>query len=175
MNTKNNRRRQASQEKIESVFLELLQTREIARITVCDLCKRTGLNRSTFYANYVDIYDLADRIRNRLEEEVHVLYYNDLSSNPGNDYLQLFRHIRDNQPLYKMYFKLGYDSTHTIDLALLKDSMRIFPQEHMSYHIEFHKAGLNAIIKMWLSTGCQESPETMAEIIASEYQGRSIP
>lgn len=176
MNTKNNKRRQASQEKIESEFIELLQTREISQITVSDICKKTGLNRSTFYANYTDIYDLADKIRNQLEQEVSALYYSDLVNNPANsDYLQLFRHIRDNQPLYSMYFKLGYDTTHTIDLALLKDTLRIFPEEHMTYHIEFHKAGLNAIIKKWLHGGCQESPETMARIILDEYQGRNIP
>ena len=58
MNVKNNRRRKASQEKIEKAFIELLQTREIKEITVSDIIKITGLNRSTFYANYVDVYDI---------------------------------------------------------------------------------------------------------------------
>ena len=34
MNTKNNKRRRASQEKIEKAFIELLQSREIKEITV---------------------------------------------------------------------------------------------------------------------------------------------
>ena len=57
MNVKNNRRRKASQEKIEKAFIELLQTREIKEITVSDIIKITGLNRSTFYANYIDVYE----------------------------------------------------------------------------------------------------------------------
>ncbi len=174
MNTKNNKRRQASREKIESVFTELLQTKEISQISVSEICKESGLNRSTFYANYIDIYDLADKIRARLEGEVSALYYNDLANHSGNDYLQLFRHIRDHQPLYRMYFKLGYDTAHTINLDLLDQDHRIFPESVMSYHVEFHKAGLNAIIKKWLSCDCQESPEIMAQIIADEYQGRNI-
>ena len=57
MNVKNNKRRRQSQEKIEKAFIELLQTRELNDITVSDLIKQTGLNRSTFYANYIDIFE----------------------------------------------------------------------------------------------------------------------
>ena len=70
MNTKNNKRRKESQERIEKAFIELLQTRQVKDITVSDLIKQTELNRSTFYANYLDIFDLADKTREKLEREV---------------------------------------------------------------------------------------------------------
>lgn len=111
MNTKNNRRRRESVEKIEQTFLELLQTTELNEISVSDICKRCDLNRSTFYANFMDIYDLAGRVRLRLEEEVSALYRPDRErGHNSNDYLRLLRHIRDNQLLYRTYFKLGYDN-----------------------------------------------------------------
>ena len=69
MNTKNNKRRKDSQSKIERAFVELLQSNEIKNITVSDIIKMTGLNRSTFYANYIDIFDLADKTREKLETE----------------------------------------------------------------------------------------------------------
>lgn len=74
MNTPNNRRKKESQEKIEKTFVELIQAKEIHEISVTDICKKTNLNRSTFYANYLDIYDLADKIREKLELEVDNLY-----------------------------------------------------------------------------------------------------
>lgn len=74
MNTKNNRRRRESIERIEKAFLELLQTKEFHEITVSDICKSCELNRSTFYANYVDIFDLADKVREHLEADVNRLY-----------------------------------------------------------------------------------------------------
>ena len=55
MNTKNNRRRRESVKQIESAFIELLQTKELNEITVCEICKQSKLNRSTFYDNYTDI------------------------------------------------------------------------------------------------------------------------
>ncbi len=172
MNTRNNKRRQATREKIEKVFIELLQNKELSQITVSDICKISDLNRSTFYANYIDIYDLADKIRDRLENEVNELYEYDTFNNCGNNYLKLFSHIYDNHFFYNTYFKLGYDSQHTIDLSLLSEQNKFFPDEHLTYHIEFHKAGLNAIIKKWLAGGCKESPETMVKIIQDEYTNR---
>lgn len=72
MNTKNNRRRK-SIELIEKAFIELMQDKELNQIKASDICKMCGLNRSTFYSNYVDIYDLADKLREHLEE-VNRLY-----------------------------------------------------------------------------------------------------
>ncbi len=175
MNTKNNKRRQASREKIESAFMELLQTRELNQITVADICKRTGLNRSTFYANYADIYALADAMREQLEQQVRDLYDNDVVNRVGLDYLRLFTHIQENQIFYWTYFKLGYDTMQPFNLGDLLPEQHVFPAEQMDYHIAFHKAGLNAIIKKWLRSDCQESPQTMVRIIESEYSGRDIP
>ncbi len=70
MNTKNNKRKRESRQKIEQVLIEFLQTRELSQISVSDICKKANLNRSTFYANYVDIYELADTISEKLEAQV---------------------------------------------------------------------------------------------------------
>ncbi len=172
MNTKNNKRRQATKESIERVFIELLQAREISQITVSEICTLTGFNRSTFYANYLDVYDLADKIRDRLMSEVSALYENDIACNCGLDYLKLFRHIRENQLFYITYFKLGYDSRHIVDLGDISPNQLGMPFDNLEYHIEFHKAGLNAIIKKWIASGCRETPETMAKIIQDEYTNR---
>ncbi len=173
MNIKNNKRRMATREKIESIFIELLNDKELSQITVSEIIKKTEINRSTFYANYVDIYDLADKIRDRLVNEVQKLYENDTYNNCGNDYLKLFLHIRDNQQFYNTYFKLGYDNTHNVDISVLKTNIYA-PTDHISYHIEFHKAGLNAVIKKWLNSGCRETPEEMVKIIEDEYKGRKL-
>ena len=97
MNVKNNKRRRESQEKIERAFITLLQTREIKDITVSDLIKTTGLNRSTFYANYVDIFDLADKTREKLEREFSDLFADYDYVNERFGALKMFKHIKDHQ------------------------------------------------------------------------------
>ncbi|MEE1315463.1 MAG: TetR/AcrR family transcriptional regulator C-terminal domain-containing protein [Faecalimonas sp.] len=175
MNTKNNKRRQASQEKIEKVFIELLQAKELSEITVSEIITRTGLNRSTFYANYLDIYDLADTIREKLEADVEKLYENDIVNKyNSNDYLRLFHHIYNNQLFYKTYFKLGYHNQHKINLYDIHQADKFFGNRFIEYHMEFFKAGFNAMVKKWLDGGCKETPEEMSEILKSEYQGREV-
>lgn len=161
-------------DRIEKVFIELLQTKELDEISVSDICKRAGLNRTTFYANYTDIYGLADAIRDKLENEVSDLYREEVTQGfNSNDYLKLFRHIKDNQIFYKTYFKLGYDNNYKIfryDTAL---AHKHFQNKFIEYHMEFFKAGITQIIKIWLNGGCKESPEDMFEIIKSEYSRRT--
>lgn len=173
MNVKNNKRRKESVERIERVFINLLQEKEIQEITVSDICKGAELNRSTFYANFLDIYDLADKIRDKLEEEFSTLFKREeTEKNESFGALTMFRHIQENQLFYKTYFKLGYDNRHQSMIYDIARAERDFGNKHLAYHIEFFKSGFNAIVKMWLAGGCKETPEEMVEIIKSEYQGR---
>lgn len=173
MNTPNNKRKKESMERIEKVFIDLLQNKYLNEISVSDICKKAGLNRTTFYANYVDIYGLADTIRDKLESNLSALYKDEIEQGyNSNDYLKLFRHIKDNQIFYQTYFKLGYDDNYKIisyDVDLAK---KHFQNKFIEYHMEFFKSGITKIIKMWLENGCKESPEDMYEIIQSEYSGR---
>lgn len=171
MNKKNNKRRRESISKIEKVFVELLQQRELNQITVSDICKITQLNRSTFYANFLDIYDLADKLRGKLERDFSQLFQN-TDSREQNGALKMFTHIKENQIFYKTYFKLGYDKQHTVMIYDIKRAEADFNNKNIKYHIEFFRSGINAIIKLWLNSGCKESPEEMAEIIKQEYKGR---
>lgn len=74
MNTPNNKRRKESRTKIESAFIKLLQEHKLNEVRVTDICKLAGINRTTFYANYIDIYDLAESIQKNLETQVLELY-----------------------------------------------------------------------------------------------------
>lgn len=173
MNTPNNKRKKASIAKIEKAFIDLLQSKELNQISVSDICKNAGLNRTTFYANYSDIYSLADSIRDKLENNLSEMYHEEITQSfNSNDYLKLFRHIKENQIFYKTYFRLGYDNNYkivTYDTALAQQH---FQNRFIEYHAEFFKSGVTKIIKIWLQNGCRESPEEMFEIIKSEYQGR---
>ncbi len=168
MNVKNNKRKRESVDKIEKAFINMLQSKDIKNISVTDICKETGLNRSTFYANFIDVYDLADKLREKLEKD----FNSHFTETTNQSAETMFRHIYENQIFYKTYFKLGYDERHQ---SYIYDTMRAendFKGKHIKYHIEFFRNGLNSIIKMWLADGCRETPEEMAEILKSEYRGR---
>lgn len=163
-------------EKIENAFFELLRQKELFQIRVADLCKIAGINRSTFYANYLDVYDLADKIRDRLQDEVSGFFSRDAALKfSKNDFLKLFEHIRDHQSLYQFYFKLHYDRFDTLklyDASHAGDRIGTRDEDEIEYHVTFFKNGLNAIVRRWLQRGCVESPEQLLEILLREYRGR---
>lgn len=171
MNVKNNRRRRDSVDKIEKAFVEMLQTKQLNQISVTDICKETGLNRSTFYANFVDVYDLADKLREKLEKDFDAQFQEKTDRTAQN----MFRHIYENQLFYKTYFKLGYDERHKVYIFDETRAQSDFRGENIKYHIEFFRNGLNAIIKLWLAEGCRETPEEMAELLKAEDRGRETP
>ncbi len=174
MNTQNNRRRRTSVQKLEHAFMELLADRELSGITVTEICRRAGLNRSTFYANFPDVYALADRIGERLEAEVEALYADEIHhSYNSNDFLKLFCHIRDNAVFYSTYFQLGYDARAQVRRYDVRQAALYFDNRHLEYHIAFFQSGFNAIVKRWLAGGCRETPEEMEQILRSEYSGRT--
>ncbi len=59
------RRTKYTKQIIKDTFIELLNKKEINKITVSEICKIADINRATFYRYYLDIYDLLDK----LEEE----------------------------------------------------------------------------------------------------------
>ena len=177
MNVQNNKIRKVSQEKIEKAFVTLLQEKELNQITVTDICKITKLNRTTFYNNYLDIYDLAAKIRLKLIQDVDDLYHDEnIMKYNSNDFSKIFHLIKKNQLFFKTYFKLENDSNmlpskenFRYDTNLAK---KYYNNQHIDYHIEFFKAGFNAIVKKWLKNGCKESPDEIYQILMSEYDNK---
>jgi len=174
----NTEKKKKSQQIIEKTFIELLQKKEIQDITVSDICKLAKLNRSTFYANYIDIYDLADKLKNNLYKDVVKIYAIEREQKKHSyNFLKLFHHIKDNQLFYNTFFKLNYDNDykHFEDFINYDIFKQLYDDEiELDYHIIFFMSGLNSIIKKWLKTGCKESPEQINKILIDEYKNKEF-
>lgn len=53
-----------SKKLIRSAMIELLAEKDISKITVVDLVRRTDLSRNTFYAHYQDVYAVLEEMEN---------------------------------------------------------------------------------------------------------------
>lgn len=173
MNTKNNKRKKESRQKIENAFMQLLDKKEVKEITVKEICLLAHVNRTTFYVNYLDVYDLIEQIGKNLLDNFYELYQKEeIEKYNSNDFTKLFHHIQSHQQLYKTYFKLGLEADikilrYDIDLA-----NKYYNNKHIRYHTEYFRAGITAIIKIWLEEGCKLSPEELFDIIKEEYANK---
>jgi AcrR family transcriptional regulator len=55
---------------IKETFLQLLEEKDINKITVSEICKIADINRATFYRYYLDVYDLLEKIENDFTEKM---------------------------------------------------------------------------------------------------------
>lgn len=169
MNTPNNKRRRESRQRMERAFIRLLQDRELEKITVTDICREAQVNRTTFYANYQDVFVLADAVQQSLVQEVLDLWQDEEMRTYDKGFLALFYHIRENQLFYRTYFKL--DREGSLPFGYNEAAARRYygDLQHIEYHLAFFRSGFNAVIRMWLENGCREEPEEIAAILEAEY------
>lgn len=88
---------------IKTVFAEMLsEYKEIARISVSELCKRADISRGTFYAHYDDTYSVAEDYENELIDR----FFDNaklLEAVSAEKFAEIFfQYIRENDENYKL-------------------------------------------------------------------------
>ena len=83
--------------------------------------------------------------------------------------LKLFTYIKDNLPQCKLYFKLGLNGRFPTPENAINKSNLYHNDSYGKYHQEYFRAGLSAIIKLWVDRECIETPEELISVLHREY------
>lgn len=90
---------------IRGTFAELLhEKRSIEKISVTELAKRAGLNRSTFYAHYDDIWQVADDLKT---ETMRVFFENETTDsleNVEHFFDEIYQYTKKNDDFFRLIF-----------------------------------------------------------------------
>ena len=148
-------------------------------ITVKEICERAGVNRSTFYLHYTDIYDLLEQTENDLMEQFLTIIdknHANLTLQEFSDKLeQFFAILSENQPLCRALMSpngdiafvrkleklIAEDGVKT--LRLVSDEKDLDAQD-LNYVTSFFLSGCVGMIDLWLQGGCQQSAQHMADL-----------
>ncbi len=101
------RRIQYTKKVIQESLMDLLEEKDITKVTVMELCQRADINRATFYRYYIDIFDLLEH----MEEDFVSAYQNSYKDfnikNKGlYDYVySLLQACYDNKRFVKILFQ----------------------------------------------------------------------
>ena len=68
MNKSNNQRYRDTEENIRQAVMELIKRGE--ELSVRAICQRAGVNRSTFYLHFSDVYDMMDQFEAAMSREL---------------------------------------------------------------------------------------------------------
>lgn len=177
MNTKNNSRYEMTDLKIREIFLTELESKTINQIKVNTICKSIGINRSTFYAHYADVYEILDKISISvgcsLIENFKANSLSEDSIGTKKSLIIVLEHIQEYKTFYNAYFSnvsLEKINKHMDDIFELHivpffEKRGIHDRAEKRYHFLFFKSGMIEIIKDWLKHDCQESADFLVNII----------
>ena len=175
--------------RMDEALIALLEEKDMEYITVKEICRQAGVNRSTFYLHYETIADLVDEalemINQRFlsyfpQQEEEILA--NLDSREREKLVLVTREyllpylcfIRDNKNIYRAAFrnpsnvgaKARYAELKQHILGPILERFEI-PTTHRPYYIVYYIEGIAAIVKEWLRQDCADEVEMIADIIES--------
>ena len=96
-----------SRQMIKKAFAEMLNEKDISKITVTDIVEKAGISRGTFYAHYMDVYDLYNAIQSNMmeavKETIEQIGPKQILLDPTEVLSQAFRFLDEKKFYYKLF------------------------------------------------------------------------
>ena len=174
MNTKNNKRFHDTEIRMEAAMLEIMKNTEFEKITVKKICEKAEINRSTFYAHFIDIYDMIDKMEKELSKELLNQYsaYSELQVFSEESFIPFLRHIKKHKYFYKINLQTRKDFPLKQGFERLWEVIKniciqngITSDEEIMYYLIYFQAGFTMTLKHWVDTDCKEDEAKLAKII----------
>lgn len=150
---------------IKKACIELLKRKPASKITINELCTEAGVNRSTFYRYYTDIFDLCDKIEddcyNALTAEAgtfevtqtNVFLCNILSTIKENPVfnMSLMRNINSSKMVVRII-----DYYRTVFIGFWKKEHPDIPDTELEYIFAALIGSISQVISTWVQGGMKE-------------------
>ncbi|WP_201331197.1 TetR/AcrR family transcriptional regulator [Lactobacillus nasalidis] len=170
-------RKTASKAKIRQALIDLVPVTGFQQLTVSQLCQKAGINRGTFYLNYLDKDDLLRQTESDFFAGVQkILGKNEAASSKElfskAAILELIVYIKQNEALVTVFFKS--DLAARTEYRLQEIMTEVFSSRHANltnpaikqpYASRLVFGGLATIFTLWVQRGMRESPEEISRIL----------
>lgn len=161
--------------KIVDTFWELYGNFRIEKISIGTLMEQAGMNRSTFYNYFTDIYDLLDQAENEILDSLEQHLDERFELRNTLSFSEFSRGFADRFSLYddKIYVLLSSKGDPNFSRKL-KEKIRnhiavIVNMEPDSFEFEyvltFIVSSLGSILSHWYENGKHESSEQILELM----------
>jgi len=173
---KEDRRIRKTKRALREGLAELLTEKSIQSITVRELTDKADIHRSTFYANFTDIYDLYSSIENAVLQEVREVFSENYTVDSKVFFEILFKYISENRQVCRMFLGKNVSPTFYSRLTdLLKEAYLICwrkeygftgKAEELEWYVHFYLSGSLAVVGKWADEGFNFSPEELTMVFA---------
>ena len=173
--------------RMDEAFLSILEKKDLAYITVKEICEKAGVNRSTFYLHYETVADLLSESVSYMNE--HFLSYMKKDSSAfviklrtcsleelyliTPEYLTPYlNYVKENRRLFCTALKNAEalrleDSYNELFRHIITPILERYgvAVNDRPYILAFYIKGLMAIISEWLKNDCADSVDYIAGVI----------
>ncbi|MBE6979958.1 MAG: TetR family transcriptional regulator [Ruminococcaceae bacterium] len=162
-----------SQHLIADALLRLMRKEAFQSITITDICNEAGVGRKTFYRNFELREDVIDFQLDLLCAE----YARAICGISIEE--RLFYHfafIHDHTDFFIALYQSGLDYlAHQKFSVLLPETMPVWSEDpiRQEYHSQYVIAGIEAVQRVWISRGCQESIDEVISMVQQIHAGQS--
>ena len=174
-------------EKMDSALMEILKTKSFEYITVSEICKKAGVNRSTFYLHYENTRDLLEETIRNMTDNFVSYFVPDGKISPINfeesqkdklvfiseEYLMPYlSYFKENRKIFLTVFENGklfgfeetYEKLFNNIFNPILDVFK-FPESERKYVMAFYLNGINSIIMEWIREDCVKPEKEVVKII----------
>jgi len=175
MHTKEDRRVRKTKKALREALAELLLEKSIQDITVRELTDKADVHRSTFYANYKDIYDLYGQMETLVIQEISEITSMEYQLGTKVFFGVLFRYITDNKKVCRLI--LGEHGSNAffnriaslfkascVD-CLCKDLNLNGKAEAIEPYAYFFLSGSLALIREWVANDFEQAVEELVSML----------
>lgn len=172
---------------MNQALIEILSKKDYEFITIKELCKKAGVNRSTFYLHYDSIDDLLKETIDNIDKNFISYFSNKdmvfIEKLKNKDKKQLIlitpeylipylNYIKENRIIYQVSAKKPELMNSTQKFAFLQENILLpiykkfgIEEAKGKYLSAYYINGIYSVINEWIKEGCVDDVKFLCEII----------
>lgn len=183
--------------RFDEALLALLEKKSFEYLTVSEICKAAGVNRSTFYLHYENLSDLLNETsvyvlgkffdcfpedRQQILSELDRCDVSELNFITDTYLHPYLEYIRENRRIFTTV--LSHPTAFEFDAIFQRMFDHVFqpimeryrcPKDEQRFMILFYLNGVMAIVAQWLADDCRKDIDAISKIVRRCIFGSEMP
>ena len=174
---------------IKRAYGELLNEKDPSKISVTDIVDRANISRGTFYAHYLDVYDLNLAIQNNIIETLDVamnrIGMEQIIADPTGAVTLGIRFLEDNKDYYALFVNSSQgEALISRIIGFLEERFAPVVEEmfkdpevlaHVRLFLIYTISAYKGVIRSWFNGRIQMNADACAEQLMSIYMASRPP
>lgn len=172
---------------MDEALLILLEKKELDYITVNEICKQAGVNRSTFYLHYESTNDLLEECIENMNKNFFNSFaetYKDALNKIKSGGLEelnfitpkylvpYLNYVKENTKIYKVaiskpHLMKSYEKFEQLYESIINPILDRFNLDNnkRKYVVNFYMKGIEAIINEWIKNDCKDDIDLIVNLL----------